>query len=72
MRPPKKKKVWKRKQDAGGYAQPKDDLNAPDLYIPTMAFVTYVLLIGFVMGASAEYASLEKKKKEEKNLASFN
>jgi len=32
------------------YLPPKEDKNAPDLYIPIMAFVTYIILIGFVMG----------------------
>lgn len=32
------------------YLPPRDDVNAPDLYIPVMAFVTYVLLVGFVFG----------------------
>lgn len=29
---------------------PTHDLNAPDLYIPSMAFVTYILLSGYVYG----------------------
>uniref|UniRef100_A0A8C9UQD3 Protein YIF1 n=1 Tax=Spermophilus dauricus TaxID=99837 RepID=A0A8C9UQD3_SPEDA len=29
---------------------PRQDLNAPDLYIPTMAFITYVLLTGMALG----------------------
>ncbi|XP_051697455.1 protein YIF1A isoform X2 [Oryctolagus cuniculus] len=29
---------------------PRQDLNAPDLYIPAMAFVTYVLLAGMALG----------------------
>jgi hypothetical protein len=33
----------------------QDDLNAPDLYIPLMAFVTYVLLAAFVLGTRDEY-----------------
>ncbi|KAK6013195.1 Hrf1 family protein [Ostertagia ostertagi] len=28
----------------------KDDVNAPDLYIPLMAFITYVIVSGFVLG----------------------
>mmetsp|Transcript_26710 Transcript_26710/g.39682 ORF Transcript_26710/g.39682 Transcript_26710/m.39682 type:complete len:253 (+) Transcript_26710:147-905(+) len=34
---------------------PKYDVNAPDLYIPTMAFVTYVLLVGLVKGANNKF-----------------
>lgn len=29
---------------------PRLDVNAPDLYIPLMAFVTYILMSGFVLG----------------------
>ena len=33
-------------QGGGGLAPPREDANAPDLYIPAMAFVTYVLVAG--------------------------
>ncbi|GHJ88826.1 hypothetical protein NliqN6_5228 [Naganishia liquefaciens] len=33
-----------------GWMPPRDDINAPDLYIPTMALVTYVLLSGLASG----------------------
>jgi len=50
---------WKRRihRHAEGevFLPPRDDINAPDLYIPTMAFVTYVLMIGFVMGTSYQF-----------------
>jgi protein transport protein YIF1 len=29
---------------------PKHDTNAPDLYIPLMSFITYILLYGFIKG----------------------
>lgn len=32
------------------YAPPREDINSPDLYIPFMAAVTYVLLVGLVLG----------------------
>lgn len=32
------------------WALPRNDLNAPDLYIPLMAFITYILLCGFDAG----------------------
>eukprot|EP00981_Chlorochromonas_danica_P001355 scaffold289_cov169-Ochromonas_danica.AAC.16 len=32
------------------WALPKQDYNAPDLYIPLMAFITYILLCGFYEG----------------------
>jgi hypothetical protein len=31
------------------------DENAPDLYIPTMAFITYVLVTGLVKGMLKEF-----------------
>ena len=34
------------------FAAPAYDINAPDLYIPLMAFITYVLLIGLSKGSS--------------------
>jgi hypothetical protein len=37
------------------FLPPGQDINAPDLYIPVMAFVTYVLLIGFFMGAQLKF-----------------
>ncbi|KAJ1962485.1 Transport protein yif1, partial [Dispira parvispora] len=33
-----------------GYKPPREDLNSPDMYIPVMALVTYVLLVGIVTG----------------------
>lgn len=38
------------------YAPPSRDLNAPDLYIPLMSFVTYLLVAGFVKGATGEFS----------------
>ncbi|KAJ3104728.1 Ca(2+)-dependent cysteine protease [Phlyctochytrium planicorne] len=38
-----------------GFKPPREDLNAPDLYIPVMAFVTYVLLIGALYGISEKF-----------------
>lgn len=35
---------------AVSYLPPRDDVNAPDLYIPVMAFLTYVLVVGYVFG----------------------
>mmetsp|Transcript_34916 Transcript_34916/g.33211 ORF Transcript_34916/g.33211 Transcript_34916/m.33211 type:complete len:272 (-) Transcript_34916:74-889(-) len=32
------------------WALPRQDVNAPDLYIPLMSFITYVLLVGFRKG----------------------
>lgn len=36
--------------DGTCYLPPRDDVNAPDLYIPVMSFVTYILVVGFVFG----------------------
>ncbi|RIA81779.1 COPII-coated vesicle component Hrf1 [Glomus cerebriforme] len=38
-----------------GYKPPRDDINSPDLYIPTMALVTYVLLTGIVAGTEHKF-----------------
>lgn len=32
--------------------QPRYEINAPDLYIPTMAYITYVLAASLVLGMS--------------------
>jgi hypothetical protein len=37
-----------------GYLPPREDVNAPDLYIPVMGFVTYVILYGAIMGLNRE------------------
>ncbi|GAB5369182.1 hypothetical protein AAMO2058_001383700 [Amorphochlora amoebiformis] len=36
--------------DPALYKPPKIDVNAPDLYIPTMAFITYILLFAYALG----------------------
>lgn len=36
--------------------QPKQDVNVPDLYIPTMSFVTYILLTGLVLGTQNRFS----------------
>jgi hypothetical protein len=52
---------WTRiaEQVAGGltYKPPRYDINAPDLYIPMMAFATYVVLCGIAMGLSDRFTS---------------
>ncbi|XP_053361830.1 protein YIF1A isoform X4 [Clarias gariepinus] len=35
---------------------PRHDLNAPDLYIPTMAFITYILLAGMALGIQKRFS----------------
>lgn len=41
----------------GSYAPPRSDLNAPDLYIPVMSFITYIIITGFVTGLEKSTAS---------------
>lgn len=46
---------------AGGsmpnYLPPREDVNAPDLYIPVMAFWTYVMMVGFMFGVRNEFTA---------------
>lgn len=37
------------------YAPPSEDVNAPDLYIPLMAFVTYILLWAMILGLKGDF-----------------
>lgn len=41
---------WSIKYNQDEPVQPKYDVNAPDLYIPTMAYATYILLVGYILG----------------------
>jgi hypothetical protein len=50
---------WSVKYEQDGLVQPRYDINAPDLYIPTMAYVTYVLVAGLVLGMQDRYVSLK-------------
>ncbi|KAG9248671.1 ER to Golgi transport protein-like protein Yif1 [Calycina marina] len=53
---PWRHKPWSRKQSIGPNGQegwflpPRDDLNSPDMYIPVMALVTYILLSTLLAG----------------------
>jgi hypothetical protein len=51
-------KSWSRTfehgEDSVSYAPPRSDLNAPDLYIPVMSFVTYIILVGISTGLNAK------------------
>ncbi|KAF7846023.1 hypothetical protein BT93_L5568, partial [Corymbia citriodora subsp. variegata] len=38
-----------------GYKAPRDDINSPDMYIPVMALVTYILLAGVVTGTRGDF-----------------
>ena len=35
---------------------PRVDVNAPDLYIPAMAFITYVLVAGLALGTQNRWS----------------
>eukprot|EP00041_Stephanoeca_diplocostata_P026923 m.733971 g.733971 ORF g.733971 m.733971 type:complete len:200 (+) comp23077_c0_seq1:397-996(+) len=47
---------WERQEKEGKARPPKDDVNAPDLYIPIMAFLTYVLAVGLELASSGRWA----------------
>lgn len=47
---------WSVQFDTSGPVPPGDDINAPDLYIPLMAFVTYVLLSGAILGIQGRFS----------------
>ncbi|XP_037070029.1 protein YIF1B-like [Pollicipes pollicipes] len=36
--------------------QPRHEVNAPDLYIPSMAFITYILVAGFLLGKQQRFS----------------
>lgn len=46
---------WSVKYEQDGPIQPRFEINAPDLYIPTMAYVTYVLVAGLVLGMQERF-----------------
>ncbi|THV05359.1 YIF1-domain-containing protein [Dendrothele bispora CBS 962.96] len=50
-----KRRVLRTEQGHVEYQSPRDDINSPDLYIPLMAFVTYVLISGFHSGIHARF-----------------
>ncbi|VEN40985.1 unnamed protein product [Callosobruchus maculatus] len=43
-------KDWSIKYKPDAPIKPRYEVNAPDLYIPTMAYITYVLVAGYVLG----------------------
>eukprot|EP01132_Coremiostelium_polycephalum_P010652 gene10652-13049_t len=53
-------KTWKRRihraGDVDSYLPPRDDINAPDLYIPMMSFITQFLLYGFLLGMNKQFS----------------
>ena len=74
----KKSQNWARKSaESDGYDQttdirtkwalPRDDTCAPDLYIPLMSFVTYVLLYGLYTGISRPEENAKRGEKRQFN-----
>lgn len=47
---------WSIKYDQDQPVAPRYEVNAPDLYIPVMAFVTYVLVSGIVLGTQQRFS----------------
>jgi protein transport protein YIF1 len=47
---------WSLKYDQDNPVQPRFDVNAPDLYIPVMGFITYVVLAGFMLGMQDRFS----------------
>lgn len=47
---------WSLKYDQDNPVQPRYDINAPDLYIPVMAYITYVVLAGLVLGMQDRFS----------------
>jgi hypothetical protein len=46
---------WSPQYISGNPVEPRKDLNVPDLYIPVMGLITYVLLTGFIMGTQMRF-----------------
>ncbi|XP_075148135.1 yip1d-interacting factor 1 isoform X2 [Haematobia irritans] len=49
-------KDWSLKYDQEQPVQPRYDINAPDLYIPTMAFITFVVVAGLMLGLQNRFS----------------
>ncbi|KAL5967048.1 Protein YIF1A [Taenia solium] len=47
---------WDLQYDAMGVVSPRGDINSPDLYIPAMAFITYVVVAGVSLGVEGRFA----------------
>lgn len=47
---------WSLKYDQDNPVQPRFDINALDLYIPMMAYITYVVLAGLVLGMQERFS----------------
>ncbi|KAL5283562.1 YIF1B family protein [Megaselia abdita] len=49
-------KNWALQYDQDNPVQPRFDINAPDLYIPTMAYITYIVVAGFMLGMQNRFS----------------
>lgn len=54
-------KSWKRARQinedgSSFYLPPRQDINAPDLYIPIMAIFTYIVFVGFSAGFKGQFS----------------
>lgn len=47
---------WSVKYEQDVPIQPRYEINAPDLYIPAMAYVTYILVAGLVLGMQDKFS----------------
>lgn len=47
---------WSIKYNKAEPVAPRFEINAPDMYIPSMAFVTYILVAGLVMGTQSRFS----------------
>jgi len=49
-------KDWSIRYSHDEPVQPRFELNAADLYIPSMAFVTYILVVGYMLGVQERFS----------------
>lgn len=47
---------WSNKYDQEQLAQPRDDINSPDLYIPIMGYITFIVIAGFILGLQDRFS----------------
>lgn len=47
---------WSLKYDQGEVAQPRDDINCPDLYIPLMGYITFIVMAGLILGMNERFS----------------
>ncbi|XP_054169216.1 protein YIF1B-A-like [Oppia nitens] len=49
-------KDWSIRYNTNESVAPRDDINSPDLYIPMMAFVTYILFSAYLLGIQNRFS----------------